>query len=225
MTVTLALFLALAASCAPSVAPETLAALSHAESGFDPLAIHDNQTGRVFHPASLQGAIATASALTAAGHSLDLGLGQINSRANLSSRGIGIADAFDPCTNLRVSAQVLVEGFTACRLGDAQGCVREALSRYNTGDAARGFANGYVQRVQASAGQVIPAIRAIGLPAAPPAVTAAPSPAPLPCAPEWDAWALAECSARPKPHPAASPADGAPSAIRALSLITKDAVQ
>ena len=142
MMLALPLFLQLDAACAPSVAPETMAAIVRTESAFDPLAIHDNTTGRALHPATLQDAVATASALISAGHSLDLGLGQINSRVNLASRGIGLAEAFDACTNLRVSAQVLVEGYSACRVGEAQACIREALSRYNTGDAARGFANG-----------------------------------------------------------------------------------
>ena len=139
-----------------------MAAIIRTESGFDLLAIHDNTTGRTLHPVNLQEAIATASALISAGHSLDLGLGQINSRVNLASRRITVAEAFDPCTNLRVSAQVLVEGYTACRTGDAQNCIAEALSRYNTGNAIRGIANGYVQRVQASAGQIVPAIQLAG---------------------------------------------------------------
>ena len=204
MVLALVPFLQLAASCAPAVAPETLAAVVATESGFNPLVIYDNTTERALHPATLQEAVATATALISAGHSLDIGLGQINSGVNLASRGIGVAEAFDPCTNLRVSAQVLVEGYSACRLGDAQGCIGQALSRYNTGDPSRGFANGYVQRVQASAGQIVPAIRAAGDTAAP----APPSTPPRPAAPSWDVWGSAGASIEPPvapPEPAGRP--------------------
>ena len=41
----------LAASCAPQVAAETIAAIAQTESGRDPLAIHDNSTRESHHPA------------------------------------------------------------------------------------------------------------------------------------------------------------------------------
>ena len=53
---------------------------------------------------------------------------------------------------------------------DDQAALRTALSLYNTGDAARGFRNGYVERVSRAAAEVVPALKAptSPLPDAPP---------------------------------------------------------
>jgi type IV secretion system protein VirB1 len=67
----LPLFLQLAATHAPSVAPETLAAFAQHESGLDPNAVHDNTTGLSFHPEIAEAATALAASLLAKGHSLD----------------------------------------------------------------------------------------------------------------------------------------------------------
>ena len=53
----------LAASCAPQVAAETIAAIAHTESGLDPLAIHDNSTRESHHPAEKGEAAALARQL------------------------------------------------------------------------------------------------------------------------------------------------------------------
>ena len=168
MIVELALFAQLAASCAPRVAVETLAAVARTESGFDALAIHDNATGRSFKPATRVEAIGLATELVAVHrHSVDLGLMQINS-ANFPRLGMTITDAFDPCRSLAAADRVLVEGYTGPGPGgDEQAALQQALSRYNTGSPVRGLGrdaggNGYVTRVQASAGVVVPAIRLRG---------------------------------------------------------------
>lgn len=163
MIVQLALFAQLAASCAPHVAVETLAAVARTESGFDAFAIHDNSTGRSSKPGTREEAIALATELIVADrHSVDLGLMQINA-ANLPRLGLTIADAFDPCRSLAGADRVLVDGYAAPGPGgDEQAALRQALSRYNTGDPARGVANGYVGRVQAAAEVVVPAIRLQG---------------------------------------------------------------
>jgi type IV secretion system protein VirB1 len=164
--------LGLAQQCAPTVAPETLVALVRVESGFDPLAIGVNGVARAAdHPAGLEAAIATARRLIAAGRNVDLGLGQINSR-NLPALGLSVAEAFDPCRNLAASARVLAADFLRAAPGvSAQAGLRTALSLYNTGDARRGFRNGYVARVTAAAG------------------AGAPSPAPVLPEPSWDVFA------------------------------------
>jgi len=156
----LSTFAQLAASCAPHNHVETLAAVARTESGFDALALHDNTTGRTYHPATREDAIASGVELATVGrHSVDVGLMQINS-ANLARMGLTLADAFDPCRNLAAADRVLVDGYTAPVPGqDPQPAVRQALSRYNTGDASRGVSNGYVARVQASAELVVPALR------------------------------------------------------------------
>ncbi len=145
--------LALSQVCAPSVAPETLAAISHVESRFDPLAIGVNRGGRR-PPRARNAAEAARSArgLLARGANIDLGLAQINSR-NLSWLGLTVEDAFDPCRNLAAAATVLHAGYrvTSSAASDQQAALRIALSRYNTGDAERGFRNGYVGRVEDAA--------------------------------------------------------------------------
>jgi len=140
-----------------------LAAVARTESGFDVLTLHDNTTGHTYHPATREDAIASGVELATVGrHSLDVGLMQINS-ANLARLGLTLADAFDPCRNLAAADRVLVDGYTAPAPGqDPQPAVQQALSRYNTGDAARGVSNGYVGKVQASAELVVPALRLRG---------------------------------------------------------------
>ncbi len=203
MIVGLALFAQLAASCAPHVAVETLAAVARTESGFDALTLHDNTTGRSYHPATSGDAIALAVELvTVARHSVDLGLMQING-ANLPRLGLTLADAFDPCRNLAAADQVLVAGYAAPVLGaDTQPAVRQALSRYNTGDPAHGLANGYVGRVQASAELVVPALRIRGdIPAEQPAPLGGGAPIlaqPLPLPPpSWDVYGQAKAAHGP----------------------------
>jgi type IV secretion system protein VirB1 len=160
MMLSLALFTQLAASCAPSVHVDTLAAIARTESGFHVHAIHDNADGRSYLPARLEEAIAIATDLVSAKrHSVDVGLMQVNS-ANLSSLGLSLAQAFDPCLSLKAGARVLAASYQPPPAGqDPQPALLQALSRYNTGHPARGFANGYVARVVASAEQVVPAIR------------------------------------------------------------------
>lgn len=178
----------LAARCAPSVAAETLLSVAKVESGFNPLAIGVNGTPRIsVRATSAPEAVAKASALIAAGRSVDLGLAQINSR-NLGWLGLTVAGAFDPCRNLAASARVLQDGFAR---GDAQvvgeqPALRTALSYYNTGHPERGFRNGYVAKVTKAAAQIVPALETATEPAEP-APAAEP---PKPDAPVWDVFGL-----------------------------------
>lgn len=226
----LAAALQLAGSCAPQIAPETWLSVVNTESGlsgpaigFNTFAIGDNTSGRSYAPASLTQAVSLASALVAAGHSVDLGVAQINSAAgHLQRRGLPLAAAFDPCTGFRVGGEVLVDCYRRAAGTDEQAHIRAALGCYN-GDRT----GAYARRVLASAERIVPAIRLAGqavAPAArpaPSAVVPAAPPSPPPCAPSWAAWALAECSARrAEPPPASPPAEGAPSA--AAKTITKE---
>lgn len=145
--------MALALRCAPSAAPETLLAVVRAESRLNPFAIGVNGDGApVVPPRSAAEATATARRLLARGANLDLGLAQINS-ANLGRLGLTVADAFDPCRSLAAAATVLGEDYTRAHGAEPeeQAALRQAFSLYNTGDAARGFRNGYVARVEAAA--------------------------------------------------------------------------
>ncbi len=193
MLMELATAVALARGCAPSVAPETLLSVAHAESGLNPYAIGVNDGPRLDQqPASRDEAIAIATQLIVVDHrNVDLGLSQINSR-NLDRLGLSIGDAFDPCKNLAGAARVLEEAYQPSRdqLGDGQAALGQALSRYNTGKPDAGFANGYVARVQASADVVVPAIAtsARATPGEQPSISAGEASA-VPAEPAWDVFA------------------------------------
>jgi type IV secretion system protein VirB1 len=73
----------LALAHAPQVAPETVLAFAYVESRFDPLAIHSNSERRNYVAGSVSEAVELTRSLLAKGHSLDLGLMQIND-ANLA---------------------------------------------------------------------------------------------------------------------------------------------
>lgn len=149
----LAIILSLAQACAPTTAPETLAAIAYVESRFDPLAIGVNRGPRPSRrPQDRADAVRIARDLLARGADLDLGVGQINS-GNLAWLGLSVEDVFDPCRNLAAAAEVLRAGYRPAgdRPHQRQAALRTALSRYNTGHPERGFRNGYVGRVEAAA--------------------------------------------------------------------------
>ncbi|MDP3115923.1 MAG: lytic transglycosylase domain-containing protein [Phenylobacterium sp.] len=186
MAITLAAALALAAQCAPSVAPETLLSVVQVESRFEPLAIGVNGAPRIaVEPTSVDDAVAKAAALIKAGRSIDLGLAQINSK-NLSWLGLTLAEVFEPCTNLRAAARILQDGYgrsDAARVGE-QAALKRALSYYNTGHPARGFTNGYVAKVSSAAERIVPAIGGTAV-----AIPSGPVPAPPPeISASWDVF-------------------------------------
>jgi type IV secretion system protein VirB1 len=128
--------LSIAAACAPSVDAHMMAGIARHESGLRPLAIHDNSTGESVFPDDKAAAIHTAESLIGQGHSLDLGLFQINS-ANLGWLGLTVPAAFNPCRSAAAAAAVLT-----------------AFSRYNTGDATKGVVSGYAGAVVRAIDQV-----------------------------------------------------------------------
>jgi len=169
--------IALATNCAGTVAPGTTISFARAESKLDPLAIHSNTDGRAYHPATKAEAVAIASSMIARGERPDLGFMQINS-ANLDWLGLSIPRAFELCPSIAAGARILHAGYDPCMDagGEAQACLWIAASTYNTGSPTRGFANGYVTRIAATAAHVIPAIAVAGQPA-PEAQQAKPDPA------------------------------------------------
>jgi type IV secretion system protein VirB1 len=132
----LAVIVQLASACAPQVAPDTIVAITHAESARDPLAIQDNTTHLSYRPRDNAEAVAIARNLISEGHDLDLGFMQIN-RGNFAWLGLTVDAAFDPCRSIAAGAAVLTQ-----------------ISRYNTGSPTAGFRNGYVARVLAADQQV-----------------------------------------------------------------------
>lgn len=176
MILDVATLLSLAGACAPTVAPETLISIVHTESRFNSLAIGVNSPGvRAPKPATKAQAIAAARSLIGRGYNIDLGLGQINS-ANLGWLGLSVENAFEPCSNLAAAARVLAANYQAvARLAPSRDhAIATALSMYNTGDRRRGFRNGYVARVYASASAVIPLIRSTAPVATAPAIPQSP---------------------------------------------------
>jgi Transglycosylase SLT domain len=108
--------LAIALHCAPPEDPAMLVGVALQESGIETMILHDNTSGEVLYGA---GVIDVARRLIAAGHSVDLGAWQINSR-NLALLGLGIADVFEPCKAVAGAARLI-----------------ELFSRYNTGSPSR----------------------------------------------------------------------------------------
>lgn len=143
---------ALASQCAPTVAPQTVVAIVQTESHGHVFALGVNGGRQPARQSSAAQAAATAQHSIAAGHSVDLGLGQINSR-NMRALGLTWGTVFDPCTNIAALGQLLTQNYSAVKAGrDPQTALRLALSLYNSGSTARGFRNGYVAKVVSNAG-------------------------------------------------------------------------
>jgi len=152
-TLSIPVALAIALRCAPTEDPGMLVAIARQESGLETMTLRDDTSGQVLRGA---GVIEAARRLIAAGHSVDLGAWQINSR-NLALLDLGIADAFEPCKSVAAAARLI-----------------ELFSRYNTGSTSRGIANGYAAGVMAA----IRAVKAArpAMPAMAPLPTSAPDP-------------------------------------------------
>jgi type IV secretion system protein VirB1 len=128
-----------------------MVAIVRVESGGNTLAIRDNTIDRTYDPVDAREAESWANQLLALGHSLDLGLAQVNS-ANLPRLGLSVHQAFDPCANLHGGAQILSEDYAAAagRFGAGQFALRRALGAYNSGSLFAG--QSYVNEILAAAG-------------------------------------------------------------------------
>lgn len=152
MAYSAAAIIALASQCAPSVAPETVLAIIQTESSGEPFALNVNGGRQPARQVNAADAAVTARRYVAAGYSVDLGLGQINSR-NMRWLGLTWETVFDPCTNVAALGRVLTANYNSAIAGrDPQSALRVALSMYNTGSQTRGFRNGYVAKVVGNAG-------------------------------------------------------------------------
>jgi type IV secretion system protein VirB1 len=127
-------------------------AIIQTESSGEQFALNVNGGKQPARQTNATDAAATARRYVAAGYSVDLGLGQINSR-NMRWLGLTWDTVFDPCTNVAALARVLTNNYNAVSAGrDPQTALRVALSMYNTGSQTRGFRNGYVAKVERNAG-------------------------------------------------------------------------
>ena len=138
--------------CAPQVSAVTMAAIVKQESGGNRLALHDNSTGKSYRPASLAEAAKLAADLIQQGHSVDIGLAQINSR-NLPGLNLNANQALDPCTNIHAAQTILLRGWK-----QSGGNLRGALAAYNTGNTGSVVGAQYAAKVFGQAGVIVPAI-------------------------------------------------------------------
>jgi type IV secretion system protein VirB1 len=135
--------------CGPAVAPATTRAVIQVESGGNPLAIGDNNLRKAFAPETKREAVRLATQLISQGHSVDLGLMQINSQ-HLTPMNLSLDDLFDPCRNVKAGTVILASFYRQYPNKDPGLTLFNALSAYNTGRAWRGA--GYVNRILAAAG-------------------------------------------------------------------------
>ena len=184
-------FLALAAQCAPAVAPATLLRLASHESSLNPYAIAVVGRALPRQPQSLDEALAIANRLANEGASFSVGLGQINSQHFKADDPQELTSLFEPCRNLQLTQFHLQDCYArALEVAPApQAALRKALSCYYSGNFTRGFKpeaeygnTSYVERVLAQADRpFVPAPDESALP--PPTPTAAP---PQPTYERWD---------------------------------------
>ncbi|CAZ15887.1 lytic transglycosylase domain-containing protein (plasmid) [Xanthomonas albilineans] len=170
--------LALARQCATDIHPLTMGYLVAAESSNNLLAIGVNGNYRLpRQPANHEEAVATIRWLTEHNYNFDVGWGQVNS-GNFAFLGVTGESLLDGCTNLRASARVLNDCYktAVADVGEGQGALQRALSCYNTGSQSRGFRNGYVGRLLATAKQLhVPALEGGPLAQAPVAASNTPA--------------------------------------------------
>ena len=135
--------------CGPAVAPSTTRAVIQVESGGNPLAIGDNSLKKAFAPKTKREAVSLATQLIEQGHSVDLGLMQINS-IHLAQMSLSLEEVFDACRNVKIGTAILSYFYQQNQTGDPSYILFKALSAYNTGQAWKGA--GYVNRILAAAG-------------------------------------------------------------------------
>lgn len=136
--------------CAPNVETALVEQIIAVESSGNLLALNVNGAKLDRKPSSAADAAEIAREYISKGHTVDLGLMQVNS-TNLKSLGYRIEDMFEPCKNIAAGAKIFSQFFRSAkaRFGDEAQAVLAALSAYNTGDFNRGFTNGYVDRYSA----------------------------------------------------------------------------
>lgn len=109
-------FVDIAQTCAPMAQVETLAGIVSLESRFQPFVIRINSgPPLVAQPLSKAEAIEVATSLIADHQDIQIGLGGIGIE-QLQKLKLSVADAFDPCLNLKATA-TLLDGYYRVALG------------------------------------------------------------------------------------------------------------
>lgn len=142
--------LSLILTCAVGVDPGTMQSLVTQESGGKPYIIGVNtKPHQYFEFTDKTTATKKVIELIKQGHSVDLGLAQINS-ANFERLSVTVEEVLDPCTNLTLGAAILEENYLRAikQFGEGQAALNAALSAYNTGNFQAGIENGYVEKVR-----------------------------------------------------------------------------
>ncbi|MFY2610538.1 lytic transglycosylase domain-containing protein [Achromobacter ruhlandii] len=173
--------------CGGSVHPQTLQAVITTESSGNPFAIGVvGEPGLAKQPQTLEEAVGTAERLEKEGRNFSVGWAQIN-RYNIPKYGLTYRTAFDVCTNINVSAQILTDCYTRAvrRATPDVDPLHAALSCYYSGNFTRGFkaddsqGRSYVDRVIShAAAMVMPGYRSTKK--APPPASSAMPPLPTP---------------------------------------------
>lgn len=143
---------ALAAQCAPFVAPSTMSAIVRVESSGRSLVILDNATGRDYYPASVDQGVAIINRLLAMGHrQLDVGIAQVDTE-NFAAYHLTPATALNACTNLRVGARILQAAYEQSMrvYGPGQVALYHAFEAYNSGRLVGD--PGYANKILSAAG-------------------------------------------------------------------------
>jgi type IV secretion system protein VirB1 len=137
-------------TCAPDVAPSTMAAIVAVDSAGNPYALNDNTGHRSYAPRDYANALATAQALIRRGNSVDVGIAQVNS-GNFAAFHTTAREMLDPCPNLRVASRILSDDYAEARtvFPEPGQALWHAISAYNTGSLYAG--KPYVDRVIAAA--------------------------------------------------------------------------
>ncbi|EEX3860445.1 lytic transglycosylase domain-containing protein [Escherichia coli] len=151
-------------SCAPLVAPNTLNAVIQTESSGDPFRIANISDGVSLRFKKIEDAISYAKKLDNAGKRYSAGLMQIYN-GNFNFYGVSAETIFDPCTNIKIGADILTKNYLAKKGGNEQENLLKSLSEYYSGNSTRGFKKeaqfnntSYVERVMKNV-YVVPELR------------------------------------------------------------------
>lgn len=96
----------------PGMVPEFWPSVVRQESSYNPLALHDDDTGRAYYPDTIDASEVTAVRLMSRGHSVGVGLSQLTARSEREFQnkfGLTIREALDPCINMHAGARHFVD--------------------------------------------------------------------------------------------------------------------
>lgn len=146
-------FFALSKHCAPTVDPETMAAIVKTESAFNPYAIGVVGGRLQRQPKNAFEATETIKYLINQNWNFSVGLAQVNHQ-HFSTYGLTPESAFDPCLNLKAGSKILEECYLRAskKIASKQQVLEAAFSCYYSGNFTRGFklpvgGKSYVQKV------------------------------------------------------------------------------